>query len=300
MQNIKKIIVLICSVSLLSGCATYRFNHGKAPYNKGYVASRDDYTIPEYTLGRDNTVPQKIHLAKIRFKRRRNVVEDYYKRMGFIQNHFNMVVWQPCIYLVKMVGGVFCLPGIAISDYRYNNNPQYKEKIDRREKKQDKAEEDRIAGLKAKVNIYVQKDLNKYEPLNTTPAEEVSTPLAPPAVIEPETPKIEEPKVEEPHPAPVISQKETKGFSAFIVVKPVKGFSPLKVTFSGTRSRSPYGRIVSYSWDFGDGDTSNKPNPTNTYLSGTYGSKYFTATLTVQDDKGNNGSATATIEVINK
>jgi hypothetical protein len=87
---------------------------------------------------------------------------------------------------------------------------------------------------------------------------------------------------------------------AVIVAKPAKGYSPLKVHFWATRSRAVKGKIISYEWDFGDGDKSKKPNPVNTFLSGSFDPKKFTVTLTVQDDKGNVGTATVDIEVLNK
>jgi len=82
-----------------------------------------------------------------------------------------------------------------------------------------------------------------------------------------------------------------------IIAKPAKGYSPLKVSFSGQKSYSKSGRIVSYDWDFGDGDTSVKKNPENTYWSTTYGTRNFTVTLTVRDDAGNTSSASTVIEV---
>ena len=80
----KKIgLVLVLSL-LLSGCATYKFQKGPAPYDKGYVASYDGKIIPEYTIGQANSAPE-LDLAKERFKRRRAKVEYYYKKMGQIE-----------------------------------------------------------------------------------------------------------------------------------------------------------------------------------------------------------------------
>ena len=87
---------------------------------------------------------------------------------------------------------------------------------------------------------------------------------------------------------------------AVITAAPLKGQSPLRVRFGGGRSHSTGARIVSYSWDFGDGDTSSKKDPLNTYWSTTYGSRYFTATLTVRDSQGNIATASAAIEVTTK
>lgn len=54
------------------------------------------------------------------------------------------------------------------------------------------------------------------------------------------------------------------------------------VGFSSQGSYDPDGYIVSYYWDFGDGDTSEEPNPIHTYKE----AGNYTVTLTVTDDDG--------------
>jgi hypothetical protein len=251
--------------------------------------------------------------------------------------------------VAKIVGGVFRLPFIAISDYKAAHNPQYKEKLRKIEDERDAREEARINALKEKLNAYIQKDLAR-EPAFASKAvselpkavvqapKEESAPLPrPQAAPEPEpTPQPaplssqaesvtsvkEEPEAVEPKeeaavsaeaetkppeeeraeikeiPPPVISA--TSGLTAVIVAKPVKGLSPLRVSFSGSKSHAVKGRIVSYLWDFGDGDTSTKISPINTYYSGSFEPQYFKVILTVQDNQGNTAQASATIEVLNK
>ncbi len=87
---------------------------------------------------------------------------------------------------------------------------------------------------------------------------------------------------------------------AVIVATPLRGLSPLTVKFSGQKSYSKSGRIVSYDWNFGDGDTSSKKSPLNTYWSTTYGTRPFTVTLTVKDEAGNTSSASTVIEVVTR
>ncbi|MBA4182462.1 MAG: PKD domain-containing protein [Acidobacteria bacterium] len=60
------------------------------------------------------------------------------------------------------------------------------------------------------------------------------------------------------------------------------GFAPLTVNFSSQGSYDPDGTIESYAWNFGDGTSSNTPNPVKVYNSA--GS--FTAVLTVTDSSG--------------
>ncbi|HUE83077.1 MAG TPA: endonuclease/exonuclease/phosphatase family protein [Pyrinomonadaceae bacterium] len=77
-----------------------------------------------------------------------------------------------------------------------------------------------------------------------------------------------------------------------ISATPTSGNSPLFVSFSSNAS-DPDGSIASYSWTFGDGNTSTAVNPTNTYQSaGTY-----TASLTVTDNGGATASASVSISV---
>lgn len=163
MKKITAILFLVPCSLFLAGCATYKFQHGKAPHDKGYVVSRDDYAILEYTVGNDNSVP-KLDLAKERFKQRRKIVEHYYKKMGYIENHFKMALFDPCIYFVKLIGGVFRLPAIAISDYRSNHNQKYKERIRKLEDDKDTREEARVNKLKEELNLYIQKGLSKETP----------------------------------------------------------------------------------------------------------------------------------------
>lgn len=87
---------------------------------------------------------------------------------------------------------------------------------------------------------------------------------------------------------------------AVILTNSSEGFSPLKVVFNGLKSSSTAGRIVSYNWDFGDGDVAVLPKVQNTYINMNYGSKIYMAKLTVKDEKGNTASALTRISVKNK
>ncbi len=74
---------------------------------------------------------------------------------------------------------------------------------------------------------------------------------------------------------------------------PSSGTAPLVVTFAGTGSSDADGSIVSYAWNFGDGQTGSGMSVTHTYsAAGTY-----TARLTVTDNRGATASATVTVTV---
>jgi len=330
----RKIQILLLLLLFLSGCATYKFHKGQPPYDKGYVVSKGDYTILEYTLGKDNSVPD-LETAKERLRRRKAIVEYYYKKMGYLEDRFKQIFWDPPALFVDFIEGIFRIPFIAASDYRYEHNPQYRETITKLEEKQDAYEVARIKNLREELNTYIQKDLAaeipklkktageqpvmfKQEGL-TKEKEQLFQGFAPTLLAEAEQKQQEiKSQLEEQEKARKKEElvakmleeqakiKETKpqvssrGAIAIIIAKPKKGFSPLKVQFYGHKSYSPHGKIISYYWEFGDGDTSIKTDPTNTYWSTTYGSKYFTVTLTVKDDKGNTSTSSSIIEVMTK
>jgi len=62
------------------------------------------------------------------------------------------------------------------------------------------------------------------------------------------------------------------------------------LTCTDTSSASS-GSITSYQWDFGDGATDNRKNPSHTYSN----SQDYTVQLTVSDQSGNSASAQATV-----
>lgn len=318
----RKIGLLVVVSLLLSGCATYKFQKGAAPYDKGYVASYDGKPIPEYTLGQNNSVPD-LALAKERFNRRRSKVEYYYKKMGQIEARFKELFWDPPAMCLDFICGIFRWPFVAVADYKYNRNPQYKEKVDRMDEQKDELDKARINDLKAKLKAYIDEDLAKESgkkeppaaqpPITEPPADKVTVtppleavksepvklaetaqPVAPLQEASPDMPK------EDKIVLPVAEPVKLEPPHAVIIAKPVSGPSPLQVNFNGGKSYSKSGKIVSYTWVFGDGDTSTKQNPVNTYWSTTYGSRIFTATLTVKDEKGQIASVSKDIQVVTK
>ena len=70
------------------------------------------------------------------------------------------------------------------------------------------------------------------------------------------------------------------------------GYAPLTVKFKGSDSRDPDGDPLTYSWDFGNGGTSNQADPTHTYAA----NAAYTATLTVRDNRG--AASTQSVSII--
>ena len=64
-----------------------------------------------------------------------------------------------------------------------------------------------------------------------------------------------------------------------VTANPTSGEVPLTVMFNGTSSFDPDGNNLTYSWDFGDGNTSTEVSPVHVYS----GAGQYTATLTVFD-----------------
>lgn len=76
---------------------------------------------------------------------------------------------------------------------------------------------------------------------------------------------------------------------------PATGARGSEITFDGRSSTDANGEIVSYTWDFGDGETGSGPVVSHVYSSlGT-----FTVTLTVEDDEGSTGQTTHDVEIAN-
>ncbi len=76
---------------------------------------------------------------------------------------------------------------------------------------------------------------------------------------------------------------------------PSSGESPLHVTFDASASYDPDGVIRKYTWAFGDGSAGTGVVTSHTYVTSV--SRDYTVTLTVEDDRGAQATASQTISV---
>ena len=73
------------------------------------------------------------------------------------------------------------------------------------------------------------------------------------------------------------------------------GHSDLTANFNAAGSSDPDGSIVSYAWNFGDGQTGTGVSPSHTYAT----ANTYTVSLTVTDNQGATGSTTGQVTVTN-
>lgn len=168
MKPLSKIVYILAKIScatitllfifMTSGCANYKYMRGVNPYGDGYIVLRNNTVISEYTIGRDNKAPQDLNLAKERFKERRTKVEYYYKKMDILYTPLKTFISYP-FSLVGAIVGIFKLPFIIVSDYRYEHNPEYKKKIDTREAQKKKKENEQRQKLQDELSTFIEREL---------------------------------------------------------------------------------------------------------------------------------------------
>ena len=73
-----------------------------------------------------------------------------------------------------------------------------------------------------------------------------------------------------------------------------RGSAPLIVSFDGSQSLDPQGGPLTMYWNFGDGNISTEPSPTNTYIA----SGQYSVLLEIFDDRGQTDLTVLTISVL--
>jgi glucose/arabinose dehydrogenase len=80
---------------------------------------------------------------------------------------------------------------------------------------------------------------------------------------------------------------------------PAFGSSPLEVQFDTDGTYDPEGDPLTYSWDFGDGSSSDEPSPTHTFIAPDSNPYTVETILTVSDTAGNVASRTILVSMNN-
>ncbi|MEM7111379.1 MAG: PKD domain-containing protein [Chloroflexota bacterium] len=91
----------------------------------------------------------------------------------------------------------------------------------------------------------------------------------------------------------VVNEAPNQAPTAVFSANPTNGTAPLTVNLDASASSDSDGSIVSYVWDFGDGNSDNGTTASHTF--NTIGS--YTITLTVTDDEGATDTTTQTVNV---
>jgi len=89
---------------------------------------------------------------------------------------------------------------------------------------------------------------------------------------------------------------QTVGPMAKFSRTPEFAYPPLETTFNASASSSPNGAIVSYDWDFGDGETGTGVEVTHTYEE----KGVYQVTLMVTDSSGETGARVQGVEALNR
>jgi heat shock protein HslJ len=134
------------------------------------------------------------------------------------------------------------------------------------------------------------------QPTPTPPAELPATPTPEatsevPTVEPTEEPATPEPTTE-PSQEPTSEPENTPAPPVAVVAGPAEGMKDVAITFDGSASTGE-AQIVSYQWDFGDGNQAEGVSVEHTY---TAAGSYF-VTLTVKDANGLTGTVTVTITI---
>ena len=89
---------------------------------------------------------------------------------------------------------------------------------------------------------------------------------------------------------------QTVGPLARFTTTPQFSYPPLETTLDASASSSPDGAIVSYEWDFGDGETGTGAIVTHTYEE----KGLYEITLVVTDSTGKTGARIQAVEALNR
>lgn len=132
--------------------------------------ARFGYEIPEYTIDLDDQAPEDLALATERYKRRKDTVESAYIKMGQIEDHITRYITHFPKIMWSLFANTLKMPFHIVSEYRYEHNEKYRQKIDALDAEAKAKEEERVNALKSQLKEFIRQDLEKEKPgLNAPP-----------------------------------------------------------------------------------------------------------------------------------
>ena len=157
---LKKLLILAIFMQLLQGSTVHKFQKAKS-LDGGYGVARFGYIIPEYTVDMDKKAPKDLKLAKQRYSRRKWIVENYYIQMGKIDTYFRRYVWRYPTMISSLTANVFKTPFNVASEYKYDHNEAYRQKIDKADALQKAKEDARNKMIMEQLYDFIRQDLQK-------------------------------------------------------------------------------------------------------------------------------------------
>ena len=160
--KLKKSFVLVSIIYymlftvFLTGCATvYTIEPGGKKYNKGYVVKRNDVIIPEFTVDTQGRAPEDKQVAEGRFKRRRKKISYYYKKIGY----FGTTAAAHTKHFFSAFLAPFRAPFEGVKYHKYENDPEYRAKIDAQDEEEERLEQERIEAIQEEMDAFIEEDL---------------------------------------------------------------------------------------------------------------------------------------------
>lgn len=157
--RVSRLLFYFLLLIFLTSCATYTTARGGKKYNNGYVIKRNDVIVPEFTIDIQGRAPEDERLAEQRFKRRKKRILQYYKKMGY----FGTMIWEHARHFSSGIIAPFRAPIEGIKYHKYENDPEYRAKIDAQDEEEERIEQERIKAIEEEMREYIEEDLELEE-----------------------------------------------------------------------------------------------------------------------------------------
>ncbi|MBU2540379.1 MAG: hypothetical protein KJ593_00595 [Candidatus Omnitrophica bacterium] len=151
------LLFAVCIAAVfLSGCAAiYKIERAGKKYNNGYVVKRNEVIIPEFTIDNQGKAPEDIKTAEQRLKRRKKKILHFYEEIGY----FGSRVMENTRLFLASFSAPFRAPVEGAKYHKYENDPDYRAKIDAQDEEEERIEQERIESIQAQMQQYIEEDL---------------------------------------------------------------------------------------------------------------------------------------------